>query len=165
MDNLPIRYITINYYATYKGILMSDSYNPAKDPKKLRQIVSVGHDPDMPSRWIRCLAGEILNQNTRIASLESQLKHERDEGEILRKELNAIEGIKSPFEVSPIIMASYVNGAQEHGFSGFCCGTGEKYINNHKHEHAASLYYSKAYVDKLRLLIPSPPSSPPKDGD
>jgi len=53
---------------------MSEPYNPAKDEKKLRQIINVGHHHDMPSRWVRCLAGEVLTQNARIASLEAQVK-------------------------------------------------------------------------------------------
>jgi len=100
----------------------------------------------------------------RIKELESKLAYQSKEREILRKELNRFEGHKSPFDVSPIIMASHVDGYEEHGFGGCCWGTGEKYFDRHKSDYAASLYYSKKYVDEIRAqlsdALQSLPSNP-----
>ncbi len=40
------------------------SYNPAKDVEKLKKL-STAENNDIPSRWVRCLASELLkHQNT-----------------------------------------------------------------------------------------------------
>ena len=75
------------------------TYNPAKDDAKLREMLTVPAESyGVPSRWIRCMAAEILELRASATAAEKQRDHFR----------NVIERLASceAFDVSRVIDAT-----------------------------------------------------------